>query len=155
LFGARRRPGHSAGAAQPAASANRLARGRRAGAHARRGHRRRARRHDRRREQRGSSRPLHAGVVHHSAAGRLVRMRWLQYLAFLVPVVGLAHPTGLYLARVCERQPTFLDPILRPIESWVYRVTGVDECREMTAPVYTWCFVLFGALGTAALFLLL
>jgi len=82
-------------------------------------------------------------------------MGWLQYLAFLVPVIGLARPVGLYLVRVAEREPTFLDPAVRPIEAWVYRIAGVDEHREMSASVYTRCFVLFGALGTVGLFLLL
>jgi K+-transporting ATPase A subunit len=34
-------------------------------------------------------------------------------------------------------------------------MTVVEKTREMTASVYTWCFVLFGALGTAGLFVLL
>ncbi len=53
-------------------------------------------------------------------------MRWLQYILFLSIVVGLAPPVGLYLARVCERLRTFLDPF-------------------MTARVYTASFLLFGA----------
>jgi K+-transporting ATPase A subunit len=44
-------------------------------------------------------------------------MRWLEYLSFLALVVGLARPAGLYLARVFEGPPTFLDPVLCPAES--------------------------------------
>jgi len=61
-------------------------------------------------------------------------MHWLEYLAFLVPVLFLAQPVGLYLARVFEGERTFLDRMLRPIEWWIYRITGVDGTREMSAP---------------------
>ena len=54
-------------------------------------------------------------------------MRWLEYIVFLALVVGLARPVGLYLARVFERKPTFLDPALRPIESLLYRLLGIHR----------------------------
>jgi len=82
-------------------------------------------------------------------------MRWLEYTLFLALVVGLARPVGLYLARVFEGKPTFLDPALRPAESLLYRLLGVDKDQEMSAGVYTVCFLLFSAVGTAGLFLLL
>jgi potassium-transporting ATPase potassium-binding subunit len=82
-------------------------------------------------------------------------MRWVEYTVFLVLVVGLARPMGLYLARVFEGKPTFLDPVLRSIESLLYRLLGVRRRQEMSAGVYTLCFVLFSAVGTGGLFLLL
>jgi potassium-transporting ATPase potassium-binding subunit len=82
-------------------------------------------------------------------------VRWLEYIAFLVLVVTLAGPVGRYLARVFERQPNFLDPVLRPIESLLYRLSGVDGGQEMSASVYTLCFLLFSAVGAAGLFVLL
>jgi len=82
-------------------------------------------------------------------------MRWLEYVIFLALVVGLAWPAGLYLARVFERRSTFFDPALRPIESLLYRLFGVDSSQEMSAGVYTLCFVLFSAASTGGLFLLL
>jgi potassium-transporting ATPase potassium-binding subunit len=82
-------------------------------------------------------------------------MRWMEYLAFLAIVVGLAQPAGLYLARVGQRRRTFLDPILRPIESLLYRLIGVRPQEEMTAGVYMVCFLSFGAGCTLMLFLVL
>ena len=87
--------------------------------------------------------------------GGLLFMRWLEYAVFLGLMVGLAHPAGLYLARVFERKRTLLDPILRPMEVLLYRLLRVDPEREMTAPVYLGCFVVFTVMGTAFLFLLL
>jgi potassium-transporting ATPase potassium-binding subunit len=82
-------------------------------------------------------------------------MRWLEYGVFLALVVGLARPVGLYLAAVFAGRPTFLDPALRPIESALYRLFGVRRDQEMSAGVYTLCFLLFSAVGTVGLFLLL
>ena len=82
-------------------------------------------------------------------------MRWLEYFIFLALVVGLARPAGLYLARVFDGAPTFLDPALRPAESFLYRLFGIRGNEEMSAGTYTLCFLLFSAVGTIGLFLLL
>jgi potassium-transporting ATPase potassium-binding subunit len=82
-------------------------------------------------------------------------MRWLEYVAFLAIVLGLARPFGLYLARVCQRQATFLDPLLCPVESMLYRLLGVRPEQEMSAGVYFLCFLLFGSGSAVVLFLVL
>jgi K+-transporting ATPase ATPase A chain len=82
-------------------------------------------------------------------------MRWAEYLAFLILVAGMARPLGLYLMRVFEAKPTLLDPILLPAESAIYSLLRVKRRREMSARRYTQCFILFTAVSTAALFLLL
>jgi K+-transporting ATPase ATPase A chain len=82
-------------------------------------------------------------------------MRWLENILFLALVVGLARPVGLYLARVFEGEPTFLDRALRPAESLLYKLSGVHRVEEMSAGGYTLCFLLFSAVGTVALFLIL
>jgi K+-transporting ATPase ATPase A chain len=82
-------------------------------------------------------------------------MRWLEYLVFLALVVGLARPVGIYLYRVFEGAPTFLDPALRPAESFLYWLLGVRSGEEMSAGTYTMSFLLFSAVGTVGLFILL
>jgi K+-transporting ATPase ATPase A chain len=82
-------------------------------------------------------------------------MRWCQYAIFLGLVVLLARPVGLYLARVFEGKPVFLDRIMRPLERLLYRILGVHPEREMTPAVYIACFVGFGLVNTIVLFLLL
>ena len=82
-------------------------------------------------------------------------MRWIEYLVFLGLVIGLAKPTGAYLARVFEGRPTWLDGALRPVESLLLAVLGVRRGAEMSAGLYFASFVLFGLLGVAALFGLL
>jgi potassium-transporting ATPase potassium-binding subunit len=82
-------------------------------------------------------------------------MRWLEYIVFLSIVVALTRPVGLYLARVCERRRTFLDPLLCPLESALHRLLGVRPEQEMTAGVYIVCFLLFGTGCAIVLFLIL
>ncbi len=82
-------------------------------------------------------------------------MRWLEYAVFLGIVIGLARPVGLYLARVFEGQPTFPDRLLRPVETLLYRILGVQPEKEMTPAIYFLSFLAFSALGTLFLFLLL
>jgi K+-transporting ATPase ATPase A chain len=82
-------------------------------------------------------------------------MRWLEYLVFVGIVVGLAWPVGLYLANVFERKKTFLDPLLRPVETLLYRLIRLQSEQEMTAGVYFASFLIFSIMGTALLFLVL
>ena len=81
-------------------------------------------------------------------------MRWLEYAVFLGLVVALAHPVGLYLARVFMGQPTFPDRVLRPVEALLYRLLGVRPEQEMTPLVYLLCFLAFSVVSTVLLFVL-
>jgi len=56
---------------------------------------------------------------------------WFQICLFFLLVLACAKPLGTYMARVFERQRTFADPIFRPIERLLYRLTGIDETHEM------------------------
>jgi len=82
-------------------------------------------------------------------------MSWLEYAAFVVTVLVLAHPLGTYLTCVCERRATFLDPLLQPLESALYRLLGVHAGEEMSALTYAGCFLSFGVGCAVLLFLVL
>jgi len=82
-------------------------------------------------------------------------MHWLHYIALLAVVLATVRPVGLYLARVFERGPTFLDRFLCPVESPLYQIVGLDRDQEMSARVYICAFVAFGVVSTAGLFVLL
>jgi len=82
-------------------------------------------------------------------------MHWLHYIALLAVVLATVRPVGLYLARVFERGPTFLDRFLCPVESRLYQIVGLDRDQEMSARVYICAFVAFGVVSTAGLFVLL
>ena len=62
---------------------------------------------------------------------------WLQILFFLLAIFLVTPILGGYMARVFNRQRTFLDPVMRPVERLVYRLTGVNEAREMRWTEYS------------------
>ena len=49
----------------------------------------------------------------------------IQIGLFLALVTALSVPLGLYMARVFTSQPTFMDPVMRPLERLIYRLCGV------------------------------
>jgi K+-transporting ATPase ATPase A chain len=77
---------------------------------------------------------------------------WLQILVFLALVFLVAKPLGLFMTRVFNREKTFLDPLLRPIERLFYRLTGVDENREMRWTEYAISMLLFSAVSMLVLY---
>jgi K+-transporting ATPase ATPase A chain len=76
----------------------------------------------------------------------------VQYALFLGVVVLLVKPVGIYLLRVFTGQKTLVDPILRPAERLIYRVTGIDAERQMNARQYAVAFLLFSLAGTLLLY---
>jgi K+-transporting ATPase ATPase A chain len=79
---------------------------------------------------------------------------WFQILFYLFVIFLLTKPVGIYLARVFEGEKTFLDPVLRPMEKLVYRITGVDEKREMRWTEYAIAMLLFSGVSMTLLYLI-
>jgi len=79
---------------------------------------------------------------------------WLQILFFLVLVFLVTKPMGVFMTRVFNREKTFMDPVLRPIERLLYRVTGVDEGHEMRWTEYAIAMLLFSAVSMVMLYLM-
>jgi K+-transporting ATPase ATPase A chain len=55
---------------------------------------------------------------------------WIQIILYCAVVVALVKPLGWYMTRVFTGERTFLSPVLRPIETVLYRVAGIDEKHE-------------------------
>jgi K+-transporting ATPase ATPase A chain len=79
---------------------------------------------------------------------------WLQILFFLLAVFLVTPILGGYMARVFTRQPTWLDPVARPLERLIYRTTGVDEARGMRWTEYAVSVLLFGVVSMVVLYAL-
>lgn len=79
---------------------------------------------------------------------------WLQIFVFLGLIFLVTKPLGLFMARVFEGERTFLDPVLRPIERLVYRLTGVDEKQEMRWTEYATAMLLFSGVSMLLLYLM-
>ena len=79
---------------------------------------------------------------------------WFQILLLLAVVLAVTKPLGVFMTHVFAREKTFLDPVLRPVERLVYRLTGVDETHEMRWTEYTIAMLLFSGASMALLYLL-
>ncbi len=79
---------------------------------------------------------------------------WLQIAVFLVLIFAITKPFGVFLTRVFNRDKTFLDPVLRPVERLLYRLTGIDEDHEMRWTEYVVAMLLFSAVSMALLYLI-
>src|SRR6202161_4375671 len=77
---------------------------------------------------------------------------WFQILVFLGLILAVTKPMGVFMARVFSRERTFLDPVMRPVERLLYRLTGVDETREMRWTEYAISMLLFSAVSMLVLY---
>jgi potassium-transporting ATPase potassium-binding subunit len=79
---------------------------------------------------------------------------WLQIVIFLALILAVTKPMGVFMTRVFNRERTFLDPVLRPIERLIYRMTGVDENHEMRWTEYAFAMLLFSLVPMLLLYLM-
>src|ERR1700760_2615810 len=79
---------------------------------------------------------------------------WFQILLFLLLVFLVTKPMGIFMTRVFNREKTFMDPVLRPLERLLYRVTGVDENYEMRWTEYAIAMLLFSVVSMIVLYLM-
>jgi potassium-transporting ATPase potassium-binding subunit len=79
---------------------------------------------------------------------------WFQIGFYLLVIFLVTKPVGVFLTRVFNRERTFLDPILRPVEKLVYRSTGIDEKREMRWTEYAVAMLLFSGVSMTLLYVI-
>jgi K+-transporting ATPase ATPase A chain len=79
---------------------------------------------------------------------------WFQIFLFFCLVLAVTKPLGNFLYRVYERKPTFLDPVLRPIERLIYRVCGIDDTKEKDWKGYGVSMLLFSGVSLLVLYLI-
>jgi potassium-transporting ATPase potassium-binding subunit len=79
---------------------------------------------------------------------------WLQILFFLALILGVTKPMGVFITHVFNRQRTFLDPVLKPIERVIYKLTRVDAEHEMRWTEYAVAMLLFSFVSMLALYLI-
>src|SRR5215813_1108045 len=79
---------------------------------------------------------------------------WLQILFYFALLLLVTKPLGVFMARVYNRERTFLDAVLRPIERLIYKLCRIDENREMRWTEYAVAMLLYSAVSMIVLFLL-
>jgi K+-transporting ATPase ATPase A chain len=73
---------------------------------------------------------------------------WIQLALFLLVLLLLTKPVGLYLVRVLDAGgKTFLDPALKPVERLLYRLMGVDPKKEQGWKQYALSLLAFSFVG--------
>jgi len=73
---------------------------------------------------------------------------WIQLVLYLMILLLLTKPMGLYLVRVLNGEgKTFLDPVLKPVERLLYRVFALDPKKEQDWKQYTISMLLFSLVG--------
>ena len=79
---------------------------------------------------------------------------WFQIIVFLLLILAVTTPLGVFMTRVFNRERTFLDPVLRPIERLIYKLCVVDESHEMRWTEYSFAMLLFSVVSMLLLYLL-
>jgi potassium-transporting ATPase potassium-binding subunit len=79
---------------------------------------------------------------------------WLQILLFIAIIIAVAKPVGIFMTHVFAGERTFLHPVIRPFERLIYRLTGVDEKREMRWTEYAGAMLLFSLVSLLLLYII-
>jgi|SRR5580658_831463 K+-transporting ATPase ATPase A chain len=79
----------------------------------------------------------------------------VQIVLFCVVIIALVRPFGLYMTRVFEGEPTFLSPIIRPVERLLYWLAGVDVEAEQDWLIYGTAMLIFNLASALLLYAIL
>lgn len=77
-----------------------------------------------------------------------------QIVLYFGVLLLLARPLGIYMARVYENQPVFLDSVLGPVERFFYWVCGIRAEEEMSWKEYAIAVLVFSTGGVLLLYAL-
>ena len=81
---------------------------------------------------------------------------WIQLTLYVLVLLVLTKPVGLYLVRVLDAEgKTFLDPALRPVESLLYRLFGINPKKEQDWKQYSLSILVFSLVGVLFTYTLL
>jgi len=78
----------------------------------------------------------------------------LQCVLYIVVLLALAKPLGVFMARVLAGERTFLAPALGWLERLTYRASGVDPKREMRWTEYAAATLIFNLVGLLIVYLI-
>ncbi len=78
----------------------------------------------------------------------------LQIVFYLVVLVLLAKPLGTFMARVFQRERTFLDPIFGPVERFIYRLSKINPDEEFDWKENAVAMLIFNFAGLLVVYLL-
>ena len=77
---------------------------------------------------------------------------FLQLFAYLVILVLITKPMGVYLTKVFRGEKTFLSMIFGWLERLIYRICGIDPNSEMKWTTYSGALLIFSAVTAIVLY---
>ena len=80
---------------------------------------------------------------------------WAEIALTLGLAVVLGWPIGVFMSRVWNGEPTWLDPVLKPVEGLFYRAAGVDPSRSQGWLGYAGALLAFNLAGFLLLYAML
>lgn len=75
----------------------------------------------------------------------------VQYVGYLVVLVGLAAPLGVYISKVMDGERVFLTPLLAPCERAFYALLRIDPEENMGWKKYGKCIIFLSVLSVVTL----
>src|SRR4029077_1552793 len=75
-----------------------------------------------------------------------------QIVVYFLVLLAVTKPLGVFMARLFAGERTFLHPVLRPLERWVYRLCRIDESEEQRWTVYTAAMLAFSLVSMLVLY---
>ncbi len=79
---------------------------------------------------------------------------WLQIIFYLIVLLMLVKPLGLYMAYVFNGERTFLSRIISPVEKMIFRLAGAKMNEEMDWKKYASSVIVFSLTGVLFLYFL-
>jgi len=76
----------------------------------------------------------------------------IQIAVYFILVTAISVPLGLYMAKVFSREHTFLDRVLTPIESLIYKLCGINPEVEMGWAAYAISMLAFSLISMIFLY---
>jgi K+-transporting ATPase ATPase A chain len=79
----------------------------------------------------------------------------LQFVIFLVVIIAVTKPLGIYITRIFSNERTFLSGILAPLERLIYRLCRIQPDQEMRWTLYSISMIGFSAVSMILLYLIM
>ena len=82
-------------------------------------------------------------------------MSWndfIQSFIFIFVTILLVKPLGIYMARIYTGKESGLNVWFAPVETWTYRLSGIDPGKEMSWKQYAFSAMVFNIIGIAVVY---
>src|SRR5271170_4781908 len=80
---------------------------------------------------------------------------WIQIVLYCLILLLLTKPLGVYMTRVMEGEKTLLEPLLKPLEHFIYRFSGIKPEEEMHWSTYAYALLAFSLVGALFTYVIL